>query len=353
MEITSTKSLKNAHLEFSDTSKKELAINGSAGEGKFVVRKDNNYKIILTDINNNQNISSINYSIKTLYDAYPSIDVIAPNKDISLSTDNRVPLDIKISDDFGFTKLLLHYRLSSSKYEQAQDDYKSIEIPINKNITDEEVSYIWNLSVMNLYSDDVVSYFLEIFDNDAVCGPKSAKSSTYNIQVPSLSEILINADNTQNQSEKELLDASKKAQELKQKFTEISQELRQDKKNISWQEKQKIEQTLDDFKKLQDKVNNVGKNIEKIQNDLQQNNLLTKETLQKYMDLQKLFDEMKNDDLKKAMEQFENVLQNMDRKMTEQSMENMQVNEEQIKQAIERTMNLLKRIVLNKKLKNF
>jgi hypothetical protein len=349
MEITSTKSLKNAHLEFSDTSKKELAINGSAVEGKFVVRKDNNYKIILTDINNNQNISSINYSIKTLYDAYPSIDVIAPNKDISLSTDNRLPLDIKISDDFGFTKLLLHYRLSSSKYEQAQDDYKSIEIPINKNITDEEVSYIWNLSVMNLSSDDVVSYFLEIFDNDAVSGPKSAKSSTYNIRVPSLSEILSNADNTQDQSEKELLDASKEAQELKQKFTEISQELRQDKKNISWQEKQKIEQTLDDFKKLQDKVNNAGKNIEKMQNDLQQNNLLSKETLQKYMDLQKLFDEMKNDDLKKAMEQFENVLQNMDRKMTEQSMENMRVNEEQIKQSIERTMNLLKRIRVEQK----
>ena len=349
LKIISTKSLKNAYLEFSDTTKKELAVNGIRAEGKFVVGKDNDYKIILTDENNNQNISPINYSIKALFDAYPSIDVIAPGKDISLANDNRVPLYLKISDDFGFTKLLLHYKLSSSKYEQEQNNFKSVEIPVGKNITEEEVNYIWNLSDLNLTAGDVVNYFLEIFDNDFVSGPKSAKSSAYSIRVPSLSEILNSADDVQNQSEKELQDTFKEAQELKQKLNDISQELKQDKKNISWQEKQKIEQSLDEFKKLQEKIDNAGKKLEKMQNDLQQNNLLSKETMQKYMDLQKLFDDMNNDEMKKAMEQLENVLQNMDRKMTQQSMENVQVNEEQIKQTIERTMNLLKRIQIEQK----
>ena len=349
LRITSTKSLKNAYIEFSDTTKKELSVTGAQAEGKFVIKKDNDYKIILTDENNNQNISPINYSIKALYDAYPSIDIIAPNKDVALSTDNRVGLDVKISDDFGFTKLILHYKLSSSKYEQTQNDFKSIEIPINRSMTEEEVSYIWNLTDLGLTSDDAVTYYLEIFDNDIVSGPKSAKSSSYNIRVPSLSEILNSANDVQNQSEKDLQDTFKEAQDLKQKFTQINQELKQDKKDITWQEKQKIEQALDDFKKLQEKIDNVGKKLDKMQNDLQQNNLLSKETLQKYMDLQKLFDEMNNDEMKKAMEQLQNVLQNMDRKMTQQSMENMQVNEEQIKQTIERTMNLLKRIQVEQK----
>jgi hypothetical protein len=342
LKIVSTKILKNAHLEFSDTTNKELAVNGTQAEGKFDVKKDVDYKIIMTDENNNQNIDPISYSIKTLYDEYPSIVVIEPNKDISLPNDNRVPLDLKISDDFGFTKLLINYKLSSSNYEQA--NLKSVEIPINKNMTDEEVNYIWNLSDLNLSSDDAVTYFFEIYDNDFVSGPKFSKSSTYSIHVPSLSEILNNANDIQDQSEKDLQDTFKEAKELKQKFTDINQELKQDKKNISWQEKQKIEQDLDEFKKLQDKIDIVGKNLAKVQNDLGQNNLLSKETLQKYMDLQKLFDDMNNDELKKAMEQFQHVLQNMDRKMTEQSMDNMQVNEEQIKQSIERTMNLLKRI---------
>jgi hypothetical protein len=349
LKIASTKNLKNAHLEFSDTTKKDLAVNGTQAEGKFIVRKDIDYKIILTDENNNQNLSPINYSVKALYDAYPSIDVIAPNKDVALSTDNRVALDTKISDDFGFTKLLLHYKLSSSKYELAQGSFKSIEIPISRNMTEEEVSYIWNLTDMGLSSDDVVTYFLEVFDNDYVSGPKSAKSSTYSIRIPSLSEVLNGASDVQNQSEKDLKDTYKQAQELKQKLTDISQELKQDKKNISWQEKQKIEQAVDEFKKMQNKLDDVGKKLENMKNNLQQNNLLSKETLQKYMDLQKLFDEMNNDEMKKAMEQLNNVLQNMDRKQIQQSMENMQVNEEQIKQTIERTMNLLKRIQVEQK----
>ncbi|MCL5030362.1 MAG: hypothetical protein M1480_15230 [Bacteroidetes bacterium] len=349
LKISSTKNLKKAKIEFSDTTKKELEVAGTQAHGNFIIRKDNDYKIILTDENNNQNLSPINYSIKALYDAYPTIDIIAPNQNTSLANDNRLPLVSKISDDYGFTKLLLHYRLSSSKYEKTQDDFKSIEISINKNVTDEEVSYIWNLSDMNLAAEDVVTYYLEVFDNDYVGGPKSTKSSTFTIRVPSLDEILNKSDNVQNQSEKDLQDTFKEAQELKQKINDISQELKQDKKDISWQEKQKIEQTMDQFKKLQDKVKDISKNLEKMQNNLQQNNLLSKETLQKYMELQKLFDEMSNDEMKKAMEQLKNVLQQLDRKMTQDAMESMKFNEEQFRQTVERTMNLLKRIQIEQK----
>ncbi len=349
LKISATKNLKKAKIEFSDTTKKDLVVDGTQAHGDFIVRKDNDYKIILTDENNNQNLSPINYSIKALYDAYPTIDIIAPNQNTSLANDNRLQLVSKISDDYGFTKLLLHYRLSSSKYEKTQNDFKSTEISINKNSTEEEVSYIWNLSGMNLAAEDVVTYYLEVFDNDNVSGPKSTKSSEFTVRVPSLDEILNNSDNVQNQSEKDLQDTFKEAQELKQKINDLSQELKQDKKDISWQEKQKIEQTMDQFKKLQDKVQNISKNLEKMQNNLQQNNLLSKETLQKYMELQKLFDEMSNDEMKKAMEQLRNVLQQLDRKMTQNAMENMKFNEEQFRQTVERTMNLLKRIQIEQK----
>ncbi len=349
LKISATKNLKKARIEFGDTTKKDLLVEGTQAHGDFIVRKDNNYKIIVTDENNNQNLSPINYSVKALNDAYPTIDIIAPNQNTSLANDNRLPLVSKISDDYGFSKLLLHYKLSSSKYEKTQNDFKSTEISINKNSTEEEVSYIWNLSDMNLAAEDVVTYYLEVFDNDNVSGPKSTKSSEYTVRVPSLNEILNNSDNVQNQSEKDLQDTFKEAQELKQKINDISQELKQDKKDISWQEKQKIEQTMDQFKKLQDKVQNISKNLEKMQNNLQQNNLLSKETLQKYMELQKLFDQISNDEMKKAMEQMRNVLQQLDRKMTQNAMENMKFNEEQFRQSVERTMNLLKRIQIEQK----
>ncbi len=349
LKISSTKMIKNVRLEFGDTTKQNLQISGTHAEGKFKVKKDNNYRIILTDENDNQNLSPINYSIKALYDAYPSIDIIAPNQDVSLSADNRLPLDVKISDDYGFTKLLLEYRLSSSRYETPQKEFKTIEIPINKTLTNEEVRYIWNLTDLGLTEQDVVTYFFEIFDNDDISGPKSTKSSSFTVRVPTLNELLTKSDDVQSQSEKDLQETFKEAEELKQKLNDINNELKQNKKEISWQEKQKIEQAVNQFKKLQDKVSDIGKKLDKMQQNLNQNNLLSKETLQKYMELQKLFHEMTNEEMRKAMEQMQNILQSMNRQLTQEQMENFKFNEDQFKQSIERTMNLLKRIQIEQK----
>ncbi len=350
LQITSTKDLKSAKLQFGDTTNNELKINARQAAGSFVVKKDNDYRIILNDLDGNRNLSPITYTIKVLYDAYPSIEMIAPNQDVNLPASNRLPLSVKISDDYGFTKLLLHYRLSSSKYEAVQKDYKAVEIPINKSQTSEEVSYIWNLSDLGLTEQDIVTYYLEVFDNDNVSGPKSAKSSTFSVRIPSLNELLNNANDVQNQSQKDLNDTFKEAQELKQRLDEINQELKKDKKDISWQEKQKIEQAVDQFKKLQDKVSDISKKIEKMQQNLQQNNLLSKETMEKYNELQKLFDEMSNEEMRKAMEQMQNVLQSLNRQLTQQQMENFKLNEDQFRQSIERTMNLLKRIQVEQKI---
>ncbi len=352
LSLSSTKLLKDARLEFGGNKKTELNVNNSAASGRFAVDKDDNYRIILNDRNGNSNLSPIVYNIKVLNDAYPTIQVQYPNQNTSLSNDNRLPLGVKISDDYGFTKLLLHYRLSQSRYEPVQNEFSSVSIPITKNTTEEEVQYIWNLSDLNLTSEDEVTYYLEVFDNDIISGPKSAKSSSFTVRVPTLNEMITKAGDTQNKSIDELSKTLDKAEQLKQKMQDLSEELRQNKKDISWQEKQKIEQTLNEYKDLQKKVSDVSKNLQKMQDDLQKNDLLSKETLEKYMELQKLFDEMSTDEMKKAMDQLQNVLQNMNRDMTQNAFENMQINEDQFRKSIERTMNLLKRIQVEQKLED-
>ena len=352
LSLSSTKLLKKAWLEFGGNKKTELKINNSSASGRFAVDKDDNYRIILNDQNGNSNLSPIIYNIKVLNDAYPSIEIQYPNQSTSLSNDNRLPLGVKISDDYGFTKLLLHYRLSQSRYEPIQKEFSSVSIPITKNTTQEEVRYKWNLADLNLTSEDVVTYYLEVFDNDIISGPKSAKSPSFTVRVPTLNEMIAKAGDTQNKSVDELSKTLDKAEQLKQKMEDLSEELRQNKKDISWQEKQKIEQTLNEFKDLQKKVGDISKNLQKMQNDLQKNDLLSKETLEKYMELQKLFNEMSTDEMKKAMEQLQNVLQNMNRDLTQNAFENMQINEEQFRKSIERTMNLLKRIQVEQKLED-
>jgi hypothetical protein len=349
--ISATKELGKAYLEFDDTTFVNLKTGSISAEGSFRIKGDNNYRIILEDKEGNRNLSPITYTIKALYDANPAIDMVSPNKDTNLGNDNRVPLFVKISDDYGFTKLVLRYRLSSSKYsEDRQDDeYSSLDIPINKSSRESEVNYVWNLSRMSLGVEDVVSYYLEVFDNDNISGPKSAKTSVFNVRVPALEEILAKADNTQQKAEMDMKEVLKEAEDLKKSLEKIDQELKKDQKDITWEEKEKIEKSLEKFDELQQKMEKVSDELNKMQQDLQKNNLLSKETLEKYMELQKLMDELSSEEMKKAMERMQNMLQKMNRSQVQQEMQKLKVDEEAFKKSIERTMNLLKRIQAEQK----
>jgi len=96
-------------------------------------------------------------------------------------------------------------------------------------------------------------------------------------------------------------------------------------------------------------MESVSENLKQMQNELQQNQLLSKETLEKYMELQKLMDEMTSDEMKKAMQQLQDALQKMNRNQTQDAMNQMKMDEERFKKSIERTMNLLKRIQIEQK----
>ncbi|HKJ81336.1 MAG TPA: DUF4175 family protein [Ignavibacteriaceae bacterium] len=349
LKISSTKNLKYARLVFSDSTEVTLKTNGEEARGSFRIKNDNYYRIIIRDNNDNENISPINYTIKALDDAYPVIEVIAPNENLLLPNDNRIALLTKISDDYGFTKLNLAYRLSASKYKENWTDYKTLEIPLNRKLTEQNVSYIWNLSQLHLSENDVVTYYLEIFDNDNVSGPKSAKTASFTVRVPTLNELITQADKTQNKAINDLQQTLKDAEDLKKNIEKISQELKQDKKDISWQEKEKIEKSLEHFKKMQDKSDQISKKIDDLKKNLQQNNLMSQETLEKYSELQKLFDTLSSDGMKKMAENMQNLLQSLDRKQIQQAMENFKFDEEQFRASIERTMNLLKRIQAEQK----
>jgi hypothetical protein len=348
--LLSNKELKSAKVEFEDSTTAELKIQNNFAKGSFRVRKDNTYTIIINDLPGNKNLQPVKYYIKALYDSNPTIELIYPKQDINLANDSRVPIEIKVNDDYGFSKLNLNYKLSSSKYEKPHDKFTSFEIPIDKKIKEQIVDHIWNLTQINPAVNDIYSFYLEVFDNDNVSGPKSAKTQIVNVRVPSLDEILASADDTQENVHDEMQEALKEAEDLKKELEKIDNDLKQDKQQLTWEEKEKIEQTLDKFEKLQEKMESASEQLKQMQNELQQNNLLSEETLEKYMELQKLMDEMTSDEMKKAMQKMQDALKKMNRNQTQDAMNQMKMDEEKFKKSIERTMNLLKRIQIEQKM---
>ena len=350
LSISSNKELSNGIVYFSDRSKAKLNLNNNIGNVLFTVKENLNYKIEIRDVNNNINDSPIEYKITSIVDEFPIINILQPTADVELTKTETISTAINIKDDYGFNKLNLNYKLISTKFGNIDENYSPILIPINYELTNQDVFYLWNLSDLMLASRDAVSFYFELFDNDVISGPKSVKSKVYHLRVPTLEELFKNADEVQNEAKKDIEKTLKEAEKLKEDIKKLSNELKKDEKEITWNEKQKLKETAERFEKLQNEIKETQKKIDATKEKLEENNLLSKETLHKYNELQKLMDEMNSEEMKKAFEQIQKGMQTLNRDKAQQSMDNMQFDEEMFKKSIERTVSLLKRIQIEQKM---
>lgn len=349
-EILTNKELSNAYILINDSTKKECSINSNFAFLDIVVKNSFNYKIILKDKEGNFNISPVEYSVSVSEDLFPTIKLISPSEDTNLNTEMREKLLLNLSDDYGVSKLLLFYKLSASVYESPMDSFRSIPIPITPFSKEQTIEYIWNLSSLNLATEDVVSFYLTVYDNDNINGPKSSSTQILSLRMPSLSELFKESEEDAQNIEAELKDAMQKAADLKKELEKLDKDLKQDKRELNWEEKERIQDAAKNFDELSEKIEDISKKVEESRKELQENKLLSNETLEKYLELQKLLDELSSDELKEAMKKMSDQIQNMMRNQAQDQLKDMQFDEEMFNKSLERTLNLFKRLQVEKKI---
>ncbi len=347
--IQSTKNLLKANLIKNDTIEIPLEVSNRKAEGSILVYNNFHYHILLVDADSNKNSNPISYEVKTILDTPPFIEISSPKKYSLLPQNNLISLSGSIKDDYGFTKLVLNYKVSESLFHKSQNGFKSINIPINKTELEQNFFYNWDFSNLLLREKDVITFYIEVFDNDNINGPKSTKSELFKIRVPSLDELFTQADNVQNDAVEKLNETLKDSEKLKKNLKELSDKLKQNKKKLDWNEKEQVEKSIEKFKELSKKAEEAQQNLKKMQQEMNQNNLLSKETMEKYNELQKLMDKLNNEELQKALEKMQKSLQQLNRDKVQNSLENFKANEEAFRKSIERTLNLLKKIQIEQK----
>ncbi len=333
-----------------------LAVNGLSVSGQVSFHESGTYHIELLDKDSIISEHPIEYNVSITQDESPSIALIEPGERAELPSSMRVPMVIKLHDDFGFSHLRIGYRLRASKYAPEEKEYKWFDVPLSNYITqDLDVPYIWNLTKLELAPQDEVGYILEVADNDNISGPKKSRTSEFSIHFPSVEEIFKRADEQANRAEENLKDIKQDAEELKKKVDAVVEEMRpaktsdMAKKQQDFSSKKDAEQILKRQEELNNRVSDVKKDLEQMTKQLEQQKAISPETMQKYAELQKLFEEIKSPELDMAMKKLEDAMKNVDTKQLQEAMKNFQLNEEQFKKSIERTANILKKIKMEQK----
>lgn len=336
-----------------DTSVVEMESRGNTAKGRFVVARNGTYQIQLRDREGQSNAEPVKYGIVAISDSYPMITLLEPTQNVELDQKAIVPIVASIADDYGFTRLRLYYRLTASRFAQPEKDFRSIDIPIVADGAVLDVPYVWNLSKVDVTPEDSYEFYLEVADNDQFGGPKTARTSTLIVRMPSLDEVFAQTDKTQETAQKELKNLAKEAEEVKREAEQLQRELQkqqsQQKQEASWSEKKKAEELMQRQEQLQKRMDDVVEKMEEMTENLQKNQAISPETLEKYLELQKLMKEVKSPELARMQEQLKKAMDQVSPEELQKMMKDFKFNEEEFKKNLERQLNLLKRMQAEQK----
>jgi hypothetical protein len=345
-----SKEIAEARLVFHDGSDTNLEVTGTKGTGSLVLMKDRTYHLILKDRDGITNAEPIEYSMKIVADAYPTASILLPGMNLDIAGNDKLNMLYKINDDYGFSGLRLAYKLVQSRYERPATEFTYIPIAIPEAIkTEGTIAYLWSLDRMSLVPEDIISYYVEVFDNDNISGPKSALSEVYTLRLPSLDEVFSDLDKGHDVSLESMKEALQNAQEAKKNLDELQQQAKKNQQKLDWQEQKKAESVLKKYEDIQKKIDDVNKTVDKMVNEMQKNQVLSKETMEKYQELQQMMEQMNSPEFAEAMKKMQEALQQLNPEALRQALQQFQFSEEQFRQSIERTMNLLKRIQIEQK----
>lgn len=334
-----------------DHDRRLLKLDGKKASIRMQARSNVNYYFEIKDKEGLTNVRPIVNSIYVIKDASPSIRLIEPTQDVQVNEDALLPIKVAISDDYGFSKLELHYRLIYSSFAPTEEKFTSTEIGIFGNELALEVPYLWNLNEIGITPEDNYEFYFEIFDNDIINGPKSARTQTLIVRLPSLAEVMKELDEDHENIDKALKELINESQELKEEIEEFKNDLRKNlnKEELEWDEKKRAENILKKQQELNAKANSIKENISEATQKMQDNKMLSQETLEKYMELQRMIDRLNDPNLKALQKEFQKAMEQMTPDQMKKAMENFEFNEEEFKKSIERTMKILKRMQAEQK----
>ena len=245
---------------------------------------------------------------------------------------------------------MLHYQVEGKIRETRDTTWQIVPIKIASGNEKHFLQpYLWNFANLPVSFEDMVQYYVTLTDNDIINGPKVSKSNTYFIRFPSLEQLFDEFDLTQNENLESTEDLAKESESLKKDLEEISREMKRE-KEIDWERKRSLESTIEKQKKIQEKLQKIEEELEQAIKKMENNNLFSPEILEKYRQLQDLFQEIATPELMQAMNELQNALENFDQKAGQKSVEKLKMNQERFKENLERTLALFEKVKLEQEL---
>ena len=337
IETESTQNLKGYYIE------NELAIN-QVSQGVFsletVISELGELKFLASNNSTTFRDSSV-IRVQPIKDQIPLISV----QEFSDTLSSKLfYFKGMIDDDYGFSRLSFVYVKDGQKMQTP------ITIPVNS--AKFEYYYTWDLALLPdsfLTPGSTLQYYFEIWDNDGVNGPKSARTFTKEFKVPSKEEIREKTDKQDEETKKDLESSIKEAQKLQEDIDKLNRKLLE-KKNITWEEKKEIESLLNQQKQLQNQFKEIRKENEINNYRKSEFSQEDERILEKQKQLVELMEKVMDEETMKILEELQKLMEKNDKQQLQEKLDELKLDSEELEKELDRSLELFKQLEFERKL---
>lgn len=297
----------------------------------------------LTDANGLQNRNPFNFTLRVIRDQHPTVRIVQPEAVLQKLNPREVTLRVEARDDYGFTAMHLRWEVREGFSDRTRTGSVRIsgEAPASANLT-----YDWDLSRLNLQSADELVYWIEVFDNDEINGPKSAVSGRNIIRAASLAESLLQQEEQEDDLQRRLEELSRQQEQAREDLQQIRESIIQN-PNETWEQERLTEEMMSRQEEVSEQVQQLQEEFRRMRDEIMQDNVISEDTRRLYEELQRLMEEIDDPAIKELMERLQESIQNMDQRQIREALENLEFNERNYQERLERTVELFKQLRLN------
>lgn len=292
---------------------------------------------------------SILFNINVIPDAYPQLTV---EEKIDSVSNRQVYFIGDAGDDHGLSKLSFTYRfIKSENKEKTQAAEQKKLLPLGRNQNPQRFYHYFNLAEINLQPGDELEYFFEVWDNDAVHGPKSSRSKTMLFRAPGIAELKEQTKAGSEAFKDKMEDARQEARDLQKELKELQRKM-QEKPELNWEEKRKAEQLLERQKELNRKMEELQKELKHNTEKEQQYKQEEERIMEKQQELEKLYKDLMTDEMQQLMKKIEQMMKMQNKELMKNEMEKMQLNNKDVEKELDRLLEMYKQLEVEKKMED-
>ncbi|UCE26977.1 MAG: hypothetical protein JSW52_11620 [Candidatus Coatesbacteria bacterium] len=271
------------------------------------------------------------FAINPTVDLAPTVEVIEPEGDIEIADPYPSPvLRFRASDDFGISRAVVKY------YNETTGERYEKEVSSAAGGRELEASGDIIFPGLDIFPGDVIDFYVEVYDNDTVNGPKVGRSPVYHVRFPTAAEIFDDLNAEMAEELASFADIQSDVGELEERFAEMGGVGDE----AGRPDRAAMRELIEEQERIKRELAEAARELEAALERADEG-LISPELAEKMWQVSEMLEAALDEEAKEALEKLREAMLEVDPEKIAELMEGIQFDQEMLAERLDRMLEIL------------